>query len=109
MSELYINLQRQFIRNFDGDMETARNAFEAYWDTLETCANEIYAVLCKKYNGTTNKNGQCVIRDEVVEAVIKQYYRCPVQFAKEVKQVLCLPHTDYHTYITERQGGGVVV
>lgn len=108
MSELYIDLQKQFIRNF-GDMETARNAFEAYWDTLECCAKEIYGFLCKKYNGNKGSRSKCIVRQEVVEEYVKRYYRCPVQFAKEVVQVMILPKTDYHTYITERQGGGIVI
>lgn len=107
--ELYIDLQRQFIRNFNGDMETARNAFHAYWDTLETCAKEIYDFLCEKYNGSKENRSQCIIRQEVVEEYVKRYFRVPPQFAREVIQVLILPGTNYHKYITERQGGEIVI
>ena len=109
MSELYIELQKRFIRNFNGDMETARNAFEAYWDTLETCAKEIYGFLCEKYNGSKENHSQCIVRQEVVEEYVKRYFYVPLQFAKEVVQVLILPRTDYHSYITETQGGGIVI
>lgn len=109
MSELYIDLQKRFIRNFDGDMETARNAFHAYWDTLECCAKEIYGFLCEKYNGSKENRAQGILRQEVVEEYVKRYFRVPPQFAKEVVQVLIMPKTDYHTYITERQGGGIVI
>lgn len=109
MSELYIDLQKRFIVNFDGDMETARNAFHAYWDTLECCAKEIYGFLCEKYNGSKENRSQCIIRQEVVEEYVKRYFRVPPQFAREVVQVLILPKTDYHKYITERQGGGIVI
>lgn len=109
MSELYIDLQKQFIHNFDRDMETARNAFEAYWDTLECCAKEIYNFLCEKYNGSKENRAQGTLHQEVVEEYVKRYFHVPSQFAKEVVQVLILPNTDYHTYITERQGGGIVI
>lgn len=109
MSEIYIDLQKRFIRNFDGDMETARNAFHAYWDTLECCTREIYGFLCKKYNGNKGSRGKCILRQEVVEEHVKRYFRVPPQFAKEVVQVMILPKTDYHAYITERQGGGIVI
>lgn len=107
--ELYIDLQKRFIRNFDGDMETARNAFEAYWKTLEHCAREAYSQLCIKYNGSADHKGQGILYPDTVWDFVKGYFHCPNQFATEVCRVMTLPKSSYHEFITEIQGGGVVV
>lgn len=109
MSELYIDLQKRFIVSFNGDMETARNAFEAYWETLEHCAREAYAHLCIKYNKSADRKAQCIVYPGTVWDFVKGYFRCPDQFATEVCRVMILPKSSYHEYITETQGGGVVI
>lgn len=105
---LYIELQKRFIDDFHKgihpDMETARNAFEAYWNTLEVTARKVYKTLQDKYG-----KGSGIVSVPTVLDHIKFETECSDEFIMEVYRVMIMPKTDYHEFITEKQGGGVVL
>lgn len=105
---LYIDLQKQFISNFHKgiypDMETARLAFEAYWQILETTARKVYKILQDKYG-----KGSGIVSVSTVLEAIKFITEANDEYIIEVYQVMIMPNTPYHEYITEKQGGGVVL
>lgn len=105
---LYINLQKRFIDNFHkgiySDMETTRLAFEAYWETLEVTAKKVYKTLQDKYG-----KGTGIVSVPTVLDAIKFETKANDDFIREVFQVMVMPKTEYHEYITEKQGGGVVL
>lgn len=107
---LYINLQKRFIDNFHKgiypDMETARLAFEAYWETLKVAAKTVYKKLQEDYG-----EGKGTVRDGVALDYIRNMYECSDTAATEVLYVMT--HHDRSNpnseYITERQGGEIVL
>ena len=105
---LYINLQEHFISNYRKgiypDMETARLAFEAYWETLEIYAWEAYKTLQDKYG-----KGSGIVTVPTVLDTIKFVTEANDEYIMEVYRVMIMPKTEYHEYITEKQGGGVVL
>lgn len=105
---LYISLQKRFIENFHKgiypDMETVRFAFEAYWETLEVTAKKVYKTLQNKYG-----KGTGIVSVPTVLEAIKFETEANDDFIIEVFQVMIMPKTEYHEYITEKQGGGVVL
>jgi len=105
---LYINLQKHFIDNYHKgiypDMETARLAFEAYWETLEVTAKKVYKTLQDKYG-----KGSGIVSVPTVLDAIKFATKANDKYIMEVFQVMIMPKTEYHEYITEKQGGGVVL
>ena len=105
---LYIDLQKQFISNFHKgiypDMETARLAFEAYWETLEVTARKVYKTLQNKYG-----KGSGIVFVPTVLETIKFITEANDEYIMEVYRVMIMPKTEYHEYITEKQGGGVVL
>lgn len=105
---LYINLQKEFIDRYHKgiypDMETARLAFEAYWTELEVTAKKVYKTLQDKY-----RKGSGIVSVSTVLDYIKLETECNDEFIMEVYQVMIMPKTEYHEYITEKQGGGVVL
>ena len=111
---LYIDLQKQFISNFHKgiypDMETARLAFEAYWETLEVAARTVYKKLQEDYGRETdNDHRWWTVPDHIALDYIRTMYECSDKCAKEVLCVMTMGKTDYHEYITERQGGEIVL
>lgn len=105
---LYIDLQRRFIDNFHKgiypDMETTRLAFEAYWEILEVTARKVYKILQDKYG-----KGSGIVSVPIVLDAIKFITEANDECIMEVYQVMIMPKTDYHEYITEKQGGGIVL
>ena len=105
---LYIELQKEFINNYKKgvypDMETARLAFEAYWETLEATARKVYKILQDKYG-----KGTGIVSVPTVLDHIKFETECSDEFNMEVYRVMIMPKTDYHEFITEKQGGGIVL
>ncbi len=105
---LYFDLQKHFISNYHKgiypDMETARLAFEAYWKTLEIYAWEAYKTLQDKYG-----KGSGIVSVPTVLETIKFITEANDEYIMEVYQVMIMPKTEYHEYITEKQGGGVVL
>ena len=107
---LYINLQKRFIDNYHKgiypDMETARLAFEAYWETLKVAAKTVYKKLQEDYG-----KGKGTVRDGVALDYIRNMYECSDTAATEVLYVMT--HHDRNNpnseYITERQGGEIVL
>lgn len=111
---LYINLQKRFINNFHKgiypDMETARLAFEAYWETLEVAARTVYKKLQEDYGRETNNDHRWwTVPDHIALDYIRNMYECSDNCAKEVLCVMIMDGTDYHKNITERQGGEIVL
>ena len=111
---LYINLQKQFISNFHKgiypDMETTRKAFEAYWETLEVAARTVYKKLQEDYGRETdNDHRWWTVPDHIALDYIRNMYECSDKCAKEVLCVMTMSKTSYHKYITERQGGEIVL
>ena len=105
---LYIDLQKHFISNYHKgiypDMETARLAFEAYWETLEIYAWKAYKTLQDKYG-----KGTGIVSVPTVLDAIKFETEARDDVIMEIYQVMIMPKTEYHEYITEKQGGGVVL
>lgn len=105
---LYIDLQKRFISNFHKgiypDMGTARLAFEAYWETLEVTARKVYKILQNKYG-----RGSGIVSISTVLDAIKFETNVSDECIMEVYQVMIMPKTEYHEYITEKQGGGIVL
>lgn len=105
---LYIDLQKRFINNFHKgiypDMETARLAFEAYWETLEVTARKVYKTLQDRYG-----KGTGIVNVSIILDYIKFETEANDEFNMEVYQVMIMPNTPYHKFITEKQGGGVVL
>lgn len=105
---LYINLQKRFINNYHKgiypNMETARLAFEAYWETLEVTARKVYKTLQDKYG-----KGSGIVSVPTVLEAIKFETEANDEYIMEVFQVMVMPKAEYHEYITEKQGGGVVL
>lgn len=105
---LYIELQKRFIHNYhEGiypDMETAREAFEAYWQILETTARKVYKTLQDKYG-----KGSGTVDVPIVLDYIKFETEANDEFNMEVYQVMIMGNTSYHKFITEKQGGGVAL
>ena len=105
---LYIDLQLRFIDNYHKgiypDMETARLAFEAYWKILEIFAWKAYKTLQNKYG-----KGSGIVSVPTVLDTIKFITEANDEYIMEVYQVMIMPKTEYHEYITEKQGGGVVL
>lgn len=105
---LYIRLQKRFIDNFHKgiypDIETARLAFEAYWETLEVTARKVYKTLQDKYG-----KGTGIVSVPTVLDAIKFETEANDEYIMEVYKVMIMPKTEYHDYITEKQGGGVVL
>ena len=105
---LYIDLQKEFIDHYHKgiylDMVTARNAFEAYWETLEVTARKVYKALQDKYG-----KGSGIVSVSTVLDTIKFMTEANDEYIMEVYQVMIMPKTEYHEYITEKQGGGVVL
>lgn len=105
---LYIDIQKQFISNFHKgiypDMGTARLAFEAYWKILEVTARKVYKTLQDKYG-----KGTGIISIPTVLDAIKFETEANDEYIMEVYRVMIMPKTEYHEYITEKQGGGVVL
>lgn len=105
---LYIELQKEFINRYHKgiypDMETARKAFEAYWQILETTAKKVYKTLQNKYG-----KGSGIVSVPIVLDTIKFITEANDEYIMEVYQVMIMPKTEYHEYITEKQGGGVVL
>lgn len=105
---LYIDLQKQFIDRYHKgiypDMKTARLAFEAYWETLEVTARKAYESLQNKYG-----KGRGIVWKPIVLEHIKFITEANDEFIMEVFQVMIMPKTEYHEYITELQAGGVVL
>lgn len=105
---LYIELQKEFIDRYHKgiypDMGTARLAFEAYWETLEATARKIYKTLQDKYG-----KGTGIISVPTVLDTIKFETEVRDDVVMEIYQVMIMPKTEYHEYITEKQGGGIVL
>lgn len=105
---LYINLQKRFIDNFHKgiypDMGATRLAFEAYWQILEINAWKAYKTLQDKYG-----KGSGIVSVPTVLDTIKFITEANDEYIMEVYQVMIMPKTEYHKYITEKQGGGVVL
>lgn len=105
---LYIDLQKRFIDNFHKgiypDMGAARLAFEAYWQILEINAWKAYKALQNKYG-----KGRGIVSVPIVLDTIKFITEANDEYIMEVYQVMIMPKTEYHGYITEKQGGGVVL
>lgn len=105
---LYIELQKEFIdlyhKGIYPDMETARNAFEAHWIRLEVIARKVYKTLQDKYG-----KGSGIVSVPTVLDHIKFETECSDEFNMEVYRVMIMPKTNYHEFITEKQGGGVVL
>lgn len=106
---LYHNLQKRFIDNFRKeklypDMDTARCAFEAYWECLEAAARTVYKKLQKDYGVGTG-----IVTDATALNYVRHMYECSDTCAKEIIQIMTLGNTSYHIQITERQGGGIVL
>ena len=105
---LYIDLQKRFISNYRKgiypDMETARLAFEAYWNILEINAQDTYETLQNKYG-----KGSGIVSVPTVLDAIKFITEANDEYIMEVYQVMIMPKTEYHEYITEKQGGGIVL
>lgn len=105
---LYIELQKEFIDRYRKgiypDMETARLAFEAYWETLEVTARKVYKILQDKYG-----KGSGIVSVPTVLEAIKFITEANDEYIMEVYKVMIMPKTEYHDYITEKQGGGVVL
>lgn len=105
---LYINLQKEFIDRYHKgiypDMETARLAFEAYWTELEVTARKVYKTLQNKYG-----KGSGIVSVPTVLETIKFITEANDEYIMEVYRVMIMPKTEYHEYITEKQGGGVVL
>lgn len=105
---LYINLQKEFIDRYHKgiypDMETARLAFEAYWTELEVTARKVYKTLQNKYG-----KGSGIVSVPTVLETIKFITEANDEYIMEVYKVMIMPKTEYHEYITEKQGGGVVL
>ena len=110
---MYIELQKQFIEAYhEGiypDMETAHKAFQVYWDILERNARKTYESLCACFNGAATKTNQGILCEETCLAHIKDYLKCNNIYAREVLCVMIMAPAPYHKYITERQGGGIVI
>ena len=105
---LYIDLQKRFIDNFHKgiypNMETTRLAFEAYWEVLEVTAKKVYKTLQDKYG-----KGSGIVSVPTVLDAIKFETEANDDFIREVFQVMVMPKAEYHEYITEKQGGGIVL
>lgn len=105
---LYINLQKEFIDRYHKgiypNMETARLAFEAYWTELEVTARKVYKTLQNKYG-----KGSGILNRATVLDYIKFETEASDEFNMDVLIVMTLPKTEYHEYITELQGGGIVL
>lgn len=105
---LCIELQKRFINNYNEgiypDMETARLAFEAYWETLEVTARKVYKILQDKYG-----KGSGIVSVPTVLEAIKFMTEANDEYIMEVYRVMIMPNTSYHKFITEKQGGGVVL
>ena len=107
---LYIDLQRRFIDNFNKviypDMETTRLAFEAYWEVLTASARTVYKKLQEDYG-----KGTGTVPNHIVLDYIRNMYECSDECAKEV--LFVMTHHDKNNpnsvYITERQGGEIVL
>ena len=106
--ELYIELQKYYIEGYHKgiypNMETARLAFEAYWETLEVTARKVYKTLQNKY-----RKGTGIVSVPTVLDTIKFETEANDDFIMEVMTVMTMGKTDYHEYITEKQGGGIVL
>lgn len=105
---LYIELQKEFIdlyhKGIYPDMKTARFAFEMHWDILEVTARKIYKILQDKYG-----KGNGIVSVPTVLDTIKFETECNDEFIMEVYRVMIMPKTPYHEFITEKQGGGIVL
>lgn len=105
---LYIELQKEFINRYHKgiypDMGTARLAFEAYWQILETTARKVYKTLQNKYG-----KGSGIVSVPTVLEAIKFMTEANDEYIMEVYRVMIMPKTEYHEYITEKQGGGIVL
>jgi hypothetical protein len=110
--ELYIELQKQFIDNYHKgiypSMETTRLAFKAYWETLEVAARTVYKKLQDDY-GRESEKKWWTVPDYIALDYIRTMYECSDECAKEILCVMTMGKTDYHEYITERQGGEIVL
>ena len=85
-------------------METARYAFQAYWAELEITARRVYKTLQDRYG-----KGTGIVDVSIVLDYIKFETEANDEFNMEVYQVMIMPNTSYHKFITEKQGGGVVL
>ena len=105
---LYIELQKEFINRYHKgiypDMGTARLAFEAHWQILEIYAWKAYKTLQNKYG-----KGSGIVSVPTVLETIKFITKGNDEYIMEVYRVMIMPKTEYHEYITEKQGGGVVL
>lgn len=106
--ELYTELQKDFITKYHKgiypDMETTRLAFEAYWETLEVTARKVYKTLQNKYG-----KGSGIVSVPTILEAIKFETEANDEYIMEVFQVMVMPKAEYHEYITEKQGGGIVL
>ena len=105
---LYIDLQKEFIDRYHKgiypDMGAARLAFEAYWQILEIYAWKAYKTLQNKYG-----KGSGIVSVPTVLETIKFITEANDEYIMEVYRVMIMPNTSYHKFITEKQGGGVVL
>lgn len=111
---LYFDLQKRFISNCHKgiypDMETARLAFECYWTALEGAAKKVYKTLQEDYERETdNDHRWWTVPDHIALDYIRNMYECNDDCAREILCVMTMGKTDYHEYITERQGGEIVL
>ncbi len=113
---LYIELQKEFIdlyhKGIYPDMETARLAFETYWETLKVAAKTVYKKLQEDYGRETdNEHRWYTVPDHIALDYIRNMYECSDECAREV--LFVMTHHDRSNpnseYITERQGGEIVL